>query len=256
MYSYSEEEFKKCYNEVINSLSLERVYQKNHCVIFLGGQPGSGKSSFINQDDFFVRHVKINGDDYRKFHPHFESIVSEHNEDMANLTQPFVNECVERLINDLSDQGYNIIIEGTLRNPDITIGTCKLLKSKGYTTDMYIMATDALTSWNSTLYRAQLAESLGEVPRFVPIEKYNYIVMHLIDNVRIIQTSDCFDSINVVNRENNILYSSNNICNEKAADIVEKELHLDDWKKYYADNQNISRKITCSDEVYIRRKGR
>ena len=262
MFEYSQNEFEESYASIIKSLSLEHVYQKNHCVIFLGGQPGRGKSSFINQDDFFIRYVKINGDDYRKFHPHFEEIVHEYKADMAAITQSFINDCVERLINELSEQGYNLIIEGTLRNPDTTIGTCELLKNKGYTTDLYVMATDALVSWESTINRAKLAESLDEVPRYVPIEKFNYIVNNLESNVKKIEDAGCFDGISVVNRDNELLYSSRNDLHNDAASIVAKELQLGTWKKYYADNyinklsENENQQVLVSREGNVRRKGR
>ena len=124
----------------------DNVSQNKRCVIFLGGQPGSGKSTFVDQDDVFLQYIKINGDEYRKFHPRYKDIVTYDIDNMPERTQGFVNECVERLIQDLSNEGYNLIIEGTLRNPEVTITTCNMLKGIGYRTDMYVLAVDDNTS--------------------------------------------------------------------------------------------------------------
>ena len=107
--------------------------------LFLGGQPGAGKLTFVDQDDVFLDFIKINDDEYRKFHPYFKEIATYDIDNMPERTQSFVNECVERLINDLSDEGYNLIIEGTLRNPQITISTCNQLKERA----------DGCEKWNS-----------------------------------------------------------------------------------------------------------
>lgn len=47
----------------------------------------------------------------------------------------------------LSQKGYNLIIESTLRNPDVSIKTCYQLKGKGYNPDLVVVACDAETSW-------------------------------------------------------------------------------------------------------------
>lgn len=230
MMDYNKEEFEIQYQKIFNALVKDNVSQGKRCVIFLGGQPGSGKSTFVDQDDVFFQYIKINGDEYRKFHPRYKDIVTYDIDNMPERTQGFVNECVERLIQDLSNEGYNLIIEGTLRNPEVTITTCNMLKGKGYRTDLYVMAVDATTSWESTLNRAKLSREIGNIPRLVPIDKYNYIVNYLVNNVDMIDKSACFDDIHVVDWNSKELYP----CYGKtAAQVLEEELGVKKWNSEF-----------------------
>lgn len=228
---FSEAEFQEAYQMILAEIKREHVPQEKQCVIFLGGQPGAGKSYFYTQDDSLVNYVFINGDKYRKFHPHYAEIIEYDLANMAQLTQYFTNRCVEQLIEDLSDAGYNMIIEGTLRNPAVPIGTCNLLKAKGYETSLYVMAVDALTSWEATINRVKMVQDIGESPRMVPLDKYNYIVNHFAQNVEMIENERCFDSITVINRDNAILYPDSRAAS--ASEVVAKELQLEKWNEVY-----------------------
>ena len=228
---YSPVEFEQQYLKVYNSIVKDGVPQKNHAVIFLGGQPGAGKSNFYTQDNNLHGYIVIDGDQYRKFHPHYDEIVKYDMENYAERTQFFVNKCIEHLIEDLSDEGYNLIIEGTLRDPDVPISTCRTLVNKGYTADMFVIAADATLSWQSTIGRANILLDLGQAPRLVPIDKYNTIVNNLPDNLKRIETCGYFHSINVIDRDYNILYP-----NEKglsAADVLKEHLNLPAWNAAY-----------------------
>lgn len=228
---FTETEFQEAYNKILTEIKKEHVPQEKKCVIFLGGQPGSGKSYFYTQDDSLHNYVFINGDKYRKYHPHYQEIIEYDLTSMAEFTQPFSNRCVEQLINDLSDDGYNLIIEGTLRNPDVPIGTCNKLKSKGYETNLYVLAVDAVSAWDATINRAKMVSEIGEEPRVVPLDKYNYIVNHLVPNLEIIESENCFDSIRVVNRDNLVLYPCKGAA--AASEVVSRELQLEKWKQVY-----------------------
>lgn len=255
MMEYTMEEFEISYRKIYNMLVRDNIPQKKRCVVFLGGQPGTGKTSFVEQDDLFAKYIKINGDEYRKYHPNIKEITTYDLDNMASRTQGFVNQCIERLINDLSEEGYNLIIEGTLRDPQITINTCSSLKDKGYTTDLYIIAADAVTSWEATLNRAHLSEEIGETPRLVPIDKYNYIVNNLSRSVEAIEKAECFDNIHVVDRDNRILYPNN--TGQTASKVLEKQLGLEKWNAHYEENaeQFLDKKVEML-QTQRRRRGR
>lgn len=48
---YSREEFEKQYQLIRASVLKDSIPQEKRCVVFLGGQPGAGKSTFVDQDD-------------------------------------------------------------------------------------------------------------------------------------------------------------------------------------------------------------
>lgn len=256
---YTEEQFNKKYNEIYASLIKDKVKKQQKAVIFLGGQPGCGKTNFYSQDNNLNGYIVIDGDSYRCFHPEYENIIEYDFENYVERTQGFVNECIERLISDLSDNGYNLIIEGTLRNPAVPIKTGKLLKQKGYKTDLYIIGVDACTSWESTINRAYVLERLGEVPRLVPIDKYNNIVNALPENVHLIEESALFNTVNIIDRNNKIVYSSNVHIGISASFVLKNMLNLEKWNIHYQSfaNDFLETKLSfLNAEVIKKRHGR
>lgn len=257
MNDYTPAEFERQYKLIYDSIVKDGVSQKNHAVIFLGGQPGAGKSHFYSNSDDLSGYIVIDGDQYRKYHPRYDDISKYDMENYANRTQQFVNECVERLIEDLSDQGYNLIIEGTLRDPDVPINTCKTLVGKGYTADMYVVAVDARISWQSTMSRANILLDMGCAPRLVPIDKYNLIVNNLPDNLQKIDDSGYFHSINVIDRDFNVLYPSKSGLS--AAEVLRTRMNLSEWNKDYekkADEFLETKIDVLQQEVIRHRRGR
>lgn len=257
MNDYTATEFIQQYNKIFNSIVKEGVPQKNHAVIFLGGQPGVGKSNFYTLDNNLHSYIVIDGDLYRKYHPHYNDIVKYDMENYANRTQPFVNECIEKLVSELSDKGYNLIIEGTLRDPNVPVNTCKMLTSKGYVADMYVVTAEALLSWESTISRANILLDMECAPRLVPIDKYNMIIHALPDNLRKIEDSGCFRSLNIINRNYQVLYPNDK--GVTATDVLEEQLKIKEWDAVYEKKADEFLKIkmeVLQQQVIKRKKGR
>ncbi|ACM60019.1 zeta toxin [Caldicellulosiruptor bescii] len=81
-------------------------------IIILGGQPGAGKSKIItlSENEFFKdgNVVKINGDDFRKYHPKAEEIFKNYNKLFAKLTDPDVREWTLKIFEESMDKKFNI----------------------------------------------------------------------------------------------------------------------------------------------------
>ena len=227
---YSQDEFEKAYEFIKSGLVAGIIPDAEKCTIILGGQPGAGKSTFYQMREDLENYVAINGDDFRRFHPHYKDIVRTSLENYANRTQDFCNQVVERLITELGSQGYSLIIEGTLRNPDVPIKTCEELKGKGYQADLVVVACDAEKAWLATLARAERLKEQRMAPRLVPIDIYNNTVHQIAKSMKVIEEKGCFNSITVVNRDGDTLYDSRT-SGTTAAHVIEKELHLENWDK-------------------------
>jgi len=90
--------------------------------IILGGQPACGKSTLINvakKDHPNLDFLTVNGDLYRQFHPNKELIKDPIKYPIE--TQIFSSVFTERLIEEAIKRKCNIIIEGTMRNPDVPL---------------------------------------------------------------------------------------------------------------------------------------
>ena len=229
MIEYTDGEFEKQYQVI-----LKRVVSKYSCcaegkAIILCGQPGSGKSYFADYN-YLRTHYHIDGDSYRRFHPGFEEIMREHPAQMPELTQTFTNSVVERLIDDLAKRQINIVVEGTLRDPQVPIKTYNNLLEKGYSVSVDFIAVDAKTSWKATLQRAAQLYELGKEVRIVPHKKYNYIVGNIEKNVDFIErTTDM--PLRVITRTGDQLFPSSTFLSAKEA--VGKTLQLAEWEKVF-----------------------
>ena len=226
---FTDEQFHEIYQMIKSDLTEGQTPNSDKCTIILGGQPGAGKSSFYSMKEDLLNYIAINGDDYRRYHPNFQNIIKTDPEHFAERTQSFSNRMVETLINDLGKSGYNLIIEGTLRNPEVPIRTCVFLSKEGYKPNLVVVACDAEKAWKSTIARARLQKEQGATPRLVPIDIYNSTVNTIPNSLALIESRKCFDDIKIINREGEILYRTGQKgC---GTDILKKELNLDNWNK-------------------------
>lgn len=169
--------------------------------VILGGQPGAGKSALFSvlseKDENFVF---VNGDSFKSFHPEFDHWG------YSLEVQMFSNKVVECLIEELSKEKYNLVIEGTMRNVDVPLGTARLLCERGYEVEAYIIATSKIDSWSSTIIRAESMGNKGLVPRYVSKETHDEAAERLPKNIKAICESGIFSDIVIMNREREELY--------------------------------------------------
>lgn len=228
----TEKQFSQIYKKIREMLITGKLPDADKCTIVLGGQPGAGKSSFYSMKEELLDYIAINGDEYRRFHPNYQNIIKSDPEHYAERTQGFSNAVTERLIEDLGSNGYNLVIEGTLRNPAVPIKTCEYLQSHGYSPELVVVACDAEVAWQSTLTRAELQRSQGISPRLVPIDIYNSTVNQIPRSLAEIEKRDCFNRISLLNRDGVVLYDSRN--GGSAVDTLRKELDLNNWNSKFS----------------------
>ena len=173
----------------------------------LGGQAGAGKTNLQNK---IIKEnanaVVINGDVFRARHPHYNMIYDYYKVKAAEHTQSFANAVANVLIEKLSNEHYDIVVEGTCRRADVPLKSCKDFKEKGYDVELMIMCCNMDTAWQSTVDRYNLMKSQGLIPRAVTREKYNEMVKALPDNVDELYLSGEFNEITLWDRNENELY--------------------------------------------------
>ena len=183
---YSVEDFNRAFMRFYEALTYGKQPVKSPTAFLLGGQGGSGKSSIHEYLSAEIGNiVSIDGDLFRREHPNYEMIQKIYGKDAANITQSFANNITNAMIEKLSDEGYNLVIEGTCRRADVPLKTCGDLKEKGYRVELAIMCTDKEEAWQSTLDRAEKMRELGLSPREVPKEKYQETIFALPGNVSV-----------------------------------------------------------------------
>ncbi len=205
--NYTLADLNKAAEDYYTALTIDTHPVDNPRAYLLGGQGGAGKSTLHNIIcDHDENTIIIDGDAFREKHPNYETICKLYDENAANYTQPFVNNIIALLIEKLSSEKYNLIIEGTCRRSDVPLKTCGDLKEKGYTVELAIMCTKKDVSWASTIERYNTMKALGLTPRAVPFDKYNETVQALPQNIETLYKTKAFDDIKLYNRKSEILY--------------------------------------------------
>lgn len=204
---YTAQEFQNEFIKAYNHLVLHIKPSAKPKAYLLGGQSGSGKSTIhkiLKQDNINI--IVIDGDRYREAHPHFSEIQAQYGKNSANYTQPFVNEMITSLIERLSSEKYNLIIEGTCRNVNVPLKTCNDLKQKGYSVELAFMCTDKDIAWQSTIDRYNEMKAAGITPRAVPPDKYQDTIKVLPQNISKLWELKVFDDISLYDRNRSCIY--------------------------------------------------
>ena len=203
-----EDEFKQAYKIIKNKI-LKNKYPVNLPIaITLGGQPGAGKSNIyeISRKRFSNNIVELDLDIFRIFHPYYKQIKKIYGNDDVLKTNPFVFKVVDLLIEELSIEKYNLIIESSLNTPNSALYNGNHLPSKGYKVEIQIMATPKEISWQGTIDRYNKELNRRGYTRAVSREFHDKVVSNICNSLKIVKNSRLMSNIIIYNRNKNCLY--------------------------------------------------
>lgn len=175
--------------------------------IVLGGQPGAGKSNLYiwAKERFDQNIVELDCDAFREYHPDSEILAFDPDTFGTNTNQ-FAFDTVDRLIEELSEYKFNMIIESSMKTPNSAYSNHAQLTPKGYSVEAQIMATSKEESWKGVLDRYQSNLEKGLLPRLVPQGVHDFVVEHYPDSADEIFKSGKMSNIQVYNRNRDLLY--------------------------------------------------
>ncbi|GHT16823.1 hypothetical protein AGMMS4956_19910 [Bacteroidia bacterium] len=194
----STEQVLEIYLQHKEDLLADGVHQVNPIAVILGGQPASGKSGIIKQiqkDDAFV--LAINGDEYRQYHPDCEYLMQYNPLEFPTITQNFSNIFTEHLIQDAASRRFNMIVEGTMRNPDVPTGTAAMLRTAGYKVGVAVIAAHPKITELTTYRRyVEQVETTG-YGRLTDIASHNAACAGLLTSVDTLYNTKAVDFIHI-----------------------------------------------------------
>lgn len=208
---FSKDDFDLALKRTIRSLTRGKTTSVTPKAILLGGQSGAGKTTIhrIKQKEFQGNIIIIDGDSYRSLHPNYLTLQEDYGKDSVDYTKGFAGKMVEQLVDELSKQGYHLLIEGTLRTTEVPRKTARLLKSRGYQVSLALIATKPELSYLSTLIRYEEVYAVNpNQARATPKEHHDGIVEHLVDNLRELENDKIFNQIQIYQRDQSCVYDS------------------------------------------------
>ena len=240
---YTDSEFKHALARNLRSLIRGKKSSKQPIAILLGGQSGAGKTTIhrIKQKEFQGNIVIIDGDSFRSQHPHYLELQQEYGKYSVEYTKDFAGKMVESLVTELSNLGYNLLIEGTLRTIDVPKKTAQLLKNKGYKVQLALIATKPKLSYLSTLIRYEELYAINpNQARATPKEYHALIVNNLVENTRQLEELVIFERIQIYQRDRSCLYDSKENTTS-AADVLQ-ELLFGEWSQVEKEMLKVGKK--------------
>lgn len=222
----SDPRLEKAYQRIKTKVLRGKTSVDNPVSVVLGGLPGSGKGNiykFYKQKPSISENiVELDCDKFRKYHPDAFSFSAE---EYANKTNDFVFAAVDRLIDEITPEKYNFIVESSMRTPEAAFTNANNLKPIGYKVEVAVMATDKDTAWQGTIdrfneaaeeYERNIAAGLKylEPPRPVDEDFFNRVVDGIEDSLTKIYTATDengvsqtpVDDIIIYTRQGEILY--------------------------------------------------
>lgn len=159
-------------------------------------------------------------------HPNFDELVKLYEKDVVKHVTPYSNRMTEAIISRLSDQGYNLVIEGTGRTTDVPIQTATMLQAKGYETKMYVMVVPKINSYLGTIERYETMYADDPMTaRATPKQAHDIVVKNLPTNLETLHKTGLFSDIRLYNREGVKLYSSLETPSISPKETLERELN-------------------------------
>ncbi|OUZ11147.1 hypothetical protein BHE97_04645 [Aeromicrobium sp. PE09-221] len=137
-------------------------------VHFFGGQPGAGKSASQQKviDALLLQSgadsvAVIIGDEFRGYHPAYADLLETDDENAAFYTDRDSARWVEMSIDHAITVRSHIVLEGTLRNPDVTLGSARHAIGHGYAPELHVMAVHEFVSRQRIFrrYAGQIADA-------------------------------------------------------------------------------------------------
>ena len=231
-------------------LSKDCTKSDNPCAIYIGGQPGCGKTTALRKikKEWENNNVIciIGLDNYRVFHPNYKLMEQEINKkwegkqetdneskgnDIADFTSNFAGCVSDKIIERLSDLKYNIAIEWGMRNPKVPLETMEMLKKKGYTNKVKFIVVDKQTSKEACKIRDDILNKSDIILRRIPNyfhEDATNTLPYSAEQIYVegVLYKKIIDEFTLIDRDNNILWDNNS------------DKKLVDTYLYYLNNKN------------------
>ena len=188
--SFTDEQLKEKKNLIIDRITKACKRVENPICIYLGGQPGCGKTTIsrkIRNSDTNSGLVNVSLDNYRSYHPNYleiEDCIKEHWEgreetnndtmgnDIADFTHSFAGKMSDIIIDELSEKkdnkAYNIVLEWGMRTPEIPLERMEDMKNKGYTNVVDFIMVHKDVSKEACKIRADVMNNFSHIIRRVP----------------------------------------------------------------------------------------
>lgn len=202
-YKLTEEEHEKYYQIIKRLWTTEQYPVEKPIAVIIGGQTGAGKSGIISYSKKMFPNnnvVIINSDEIKTFHPYGEEIASKYSELYTIITDQESNTWTSKLFEDVRNEGYNIIFEGTMKNNRIADEAIPILQKLGYFVVVRGLSVSGLESRLSIHERYEEQLKHKGWGRFVVPEHHNQTYEGMPETIDYIEQNEKYDVLEIYAR--------------------------------------------------------
>lgn len=205
----NDEQLRRVFDaRILPDLSADAQSNDGPVSIFLGGQPGAGKTRAqmlalgLHGGESIL---PIIGDDFRQYHPDFGRLMRDDPLRMPEVTAHAAGVWTGMAVEWADSHAASSIIEGTWRNPRTVLDEAWHAHELGRITHAVVVAVPPVLSRVAILARFYFdLESTGRA-RWTPPAAHDVTVANLPANVREIAFCGVFDRLTVIDRDGGVL---------------------------------------------------
>lgn len=182
-------------------------------MVSIGGQPGAGKSRAIAR----IRHAylpdhnlyEVNGDAYRAYHPDHHWLIADPDPSVFPLVTASLSAAlVEQTLAWAREHKVSVIVEGTLRRPEVTGSTLTDFHAAGFSTHLVVMAVPQAFSWQGCVGRYVDALHRGSPARWAPLEAHQAGWEGVPLTLEHVMSNGAADRVSIVLRDGSTIYDA------------------------------------------------
>lgn len=169
-YKLPEKEHRIILDELKTNIFLDKTSKKNPSIMFVIGQPGSGKTTFIQNADL-SNYTIINSDDYRYLNKHTDEILNKYPTYYSKLTNFDAHLWGDELFSFAINNGYSVLRE----KAPVDYSLLELIKmiSGNYDVVINVVVTGNLSSLLATRERYEKDIRKNNNAKLSNIESHN-----------------------------------------------------------------------------------
>ncbi|RXV64150.1 toxin [Burkholderia stabilis] len=199
--------------------------------VLFGGQPGTGKTALARQamTELSGRGgaVLIDADRMRENLPQYSQLLRQDPQHAADLTHADAGRWAGRLTTAASEARRDLVIDGTMRNPESLRNLARRLSERGYKLEVRGVAMPAEVSLTRAQMRTEREIATTGAGRVVNPEQHDQAYAGMVETVALLEREKAVDRILIVDRHHREVYRN--------------ELHQGEWREPQAAAASIAR---------------
>ncbi|MFD9861906.1 zeta toxin family protein [Streptomyces alboflavus] len=197
---------------ILPTWTKSAVAQDRPVVVFIAGQPGSGKSGLADLVHEVLNRrggaVRVGSDLYKALHPAYAALMASDDRAAGVTVRPDTRRWQAEVEEYVRRHGFDAVVETALADPADFRATAAAYRQAGHRIEVVVLATPEAMSQLSVLDRYLGQVEAGGTGRFVSWANHDRCSRGLVATLKAIEAEGLADRLTVFRRDLTVLWSS------------------------------------------------